>query len=156
MMAVNTKQVAGRRELHFDSYDQILGDVHRLAARPYRQLGNWSLGDICQHLAKSIDMAIDGSNAQFPWLLRKIAPLLKNRFISRPIPAGYTIPPDSGVEPDPEQTAAGVATLEKSVQRIRELDHRQPHPLFGSLTREQWDQFQFRHCELHLSFLVPE
>ncbi len=155
-MAVSTKEVTGRRELHFDSYDQVLDDVHRLAEGGYRQLGNWSLGEICQHLAKSIDMAIDGSDAQFPWLLRKIAPLMKNRFLSRPIPSGYKIPPGANVEPDSAETAAGVAAIEKAVARLRETGDRRAHPLFGTLTRDQWDQFQLRHCELHLSFLVPE
>jgi hypothetical protein len=31
-----------------------------------------------------------------------------------------------------------------------------PSPFLGELTREQWDQLHCRHCELHLSFILPE
>jgi hypothetical protein len=155
-MTVKTKQVAGRRKLHFDSYQEVLDDVHQLAAGQCRHLGNWSLGEICQHLAKTMDMSIDGSDAQFPWLLRKIGPFLMKRFIARPMPAGFTIPKGAQVVPDSDETAAGVAALEKAVVRLHGTEQRKPHPLFGAMTPQQWDQMQMRHCELHLSFVVPE
>jgi hypothetical protein len=28
------------------------------------------------------------------------------------------------------------------------------HPAFGNIGREGWDQFNLRHAELHMSFLV--
>jgi len=28
------------------------------------------------------------------------------------------------------------------------------HPLFGKLSREEWNRFHLRHAELHMSFLV--
>jgi hypothetical protein len=155
-MSVATKKVAGRRELHFDNQNQVLADVRRLASCRHRQLGNWSLGQICDHLAKTIDMSIDGSKAQFPWLLRKIAPLLKKRFIRSPMRAGFTVPPRSGIEPDPQETQAGLAALETAVARLSQTSERKPHALFGPMTREEWDQLHMRHSELHLSFIVPE
>ena len=155
-MAVKTTQVAGRRQLHFETYQEILQDVRKLGAGPSRQLGNWSLGEICQHLAKTMDMSIDGSQAKFPWIMRKIGPLLKKRFLSRPMPAGYTVPKGAGLLPDAGETAAGLAALEKAVARINQTGHRSPHVLFGKMTREEWDQLHMRHSELHLSFIVPE
>jgi hypothetical protein len=153
-MAVKTARVAGRRRLHFETYQDVLDDVRALAAGPTRQLGNWSLGEICHHLAKTMDMSIDGSKAQFPWILRTIGPLFKKRFISRPMPAGYTVPKGSGLMP--EADATGVAALERAVARIEQTHQRSPHALFGPMTREEWDQLHMRHCELHLSFIVPE
>jgi hypothetical protein len=155
-MAVKTARVAGRRRLHFDSYEQVLDDVRALAGCPCRQLGNWTLGDICQHLAKTMDMSIDGSRAQFPWLLRKIGPFFKKRFISRPMPAGFTAPKGANLLPDPGDNARGVAALERAVARMRQTPERSAHVLFGRMSREEWDQLHLRHCELHLSFLVPE
>ncbi len=40
-MAVETRQVSGRRTLHFHSYDEMLADVRAMAARP---TGNWAIG----------------------------------------------------------------------------------------------------------------
>jgi hypothetical protein len=155
-MTVATKKVAGRRTLHFNSHQEVLDDARRLASGPHRQLGNWSLGQVCDHLAKTIDMSLDGSQARFPWLLRMIGPYLVNRFITRPMSAGFTAPPSAGITPDEQETQAGLAALELAVARLDQTNQRKPHGLFGPMTREQWDQLHMRHGELHLSFIVPE
>jgi hypothetical protein len=156
-MSVDTKSVPGRRNLHFESYDDILGDVRALAARPTRQLGNWSLGQICQHLAAGMDMAIDGPPFKPGWLLRTIGPFIKKRMITRPMSPGFRFPKTATVlMPGNLDTAAGVAAIEKAVGRLRENRQRKPHVIFGAMTHEEWDQLEFRHCEMHLSFIVPE
>jgi hypothetical protein len=155
-MAVKTRQVSGRRTLNFNSYDEILADVRLLASVPHRQLGNWSLGEVCQHLAKTMDLSIDGSQARAPWLLRTVGPFIKKRFLSRPLSAGFTAPPSFGLLPDSAAAAEGVAALEKAVQRLHQTNDRQPHLIFGRMTREEWDQLHMRHSALHLSFLAPE
>src|SRR5438874_10377963 len=43
---VDTTKVAGRRQLHFVSIDDISADVEKLAAGEVRTLGNWSGGQI--------------------------------------------------------------------------------------------------------------
>ncbi|MEX0676431.1 MAG: DUF1569 domain-containing protein [Pirellulales bacterium] len=155
-MSVDTKSVAGRRELHFESYRELLDDVRSLAARPRRQLGNWTLGQICQHLAGAIDMAVDGPSFKPPFFLRLIGPLLKKRFLKR-FPPGYKVPPGAGsLIPGTDEDAVGVAALEKAVARLEATPERKPHVLFGRLSREEWDQFEFRHAEMHLSFIVPQ
>lgn len=155
-MPVQSKKVVGRRTLHFDSYDELLGDVRKLAAEPHRQLGNWSLGEACQHLAKTMDLSMDGAQSAAPWPLRIVGRLLKKRYLSRTLPAGFTAPPQSGLLPDPSASAAGVAALEHAVGRLQQTVERHPHPIFGPLTRAEWDQLHMRHSELHLSFFVPE
>jgi hypothetical protein len=156
-MAVDTKNVQGRRQLHFNSYDEILADVRALSARPTRQLGNWSLGQVCQHLAAGMHMAIDGPPFKPGWLLRTIGPFIKKRMITRPMSPGFRFPQTATVlMPGNPDTAAGVAALEKAVARLREDPERRPHVIFGPMANEEWDQFEFRHCEMHLSLIVPE
>ncbi len=55
---INTKQVTGRRVVRYESFDEILADAERLAVVPTRTLGNWSIGQIFSHLAKSSDVLI--------------------------------------------------------------------------------------------------
>jgi hypothetical protein len=156
-MAVKTRDVVGRRKLRFESHQDVLNDVHALCNGPTRQLGNWSLGEVCQHLAKTVDMSIDGSQMRFPWVLRMIAPLLRKRFLSRPMRAGFTVPKTGAfLLPSAEETAAGLAALEKAVARLGATSQRKPHALFGTLSRQEWDQLHCRHAEMHLSFIVPE
>ena len=156
-MAVNTKQVAGRRTLHFSSYQEILDDVRSLAKGPTRQLGNWSLGQICKHLAKAMDMAVDGPPFRPGWFLRTFGPLFKKRFLSRPMTPGFRLPANAAsLLPDEGDTNESVAILEKAVQRLQQTAERKRHPIFGRMTHEEWDRMEFLHCAMHLSFIVPE
>jgi hypothetical protein len=156
-MAVKTARVSGRRQLHFHSYQDMLDDVHALAAAPCRQLGNWSLGQICCHLAQTMHMSIDGAQGRFPWYLRLVGPLLKKRFLSRPMQPGFVVPPTIAPQllPGDHDTAAGVAEFEKAIARLDRTAERKPHGVFGPMSREEWDQLHMRHGEMHLSFIMP-
>ena len=135
-MAVASKRVVGRRRLHFESHQDVINDAHRLSSMPVRQLGNWSLGQVCHHLAKTVDVSIDGSQIHFPLVLRMIAPLVKKRFLKRTMSAGFKVPKSGAVLlPDPLETAAGLAALEKAVARLETTGVRKPHGLFGAVAR---------------------
>jgi hypothetical protein len=154
---VETTSKAKRRTLHFDSYDELLAEVHSLAARPTRHLGNWSLGEACQHLAVAMNMAIDGAGFKPNLLLRLVGPFLMKRIISRPMSPGFKFPKTAtALVPKDADVAAGVAALEAAIARVQGIPDRQPHAVLGRMTREQWDQLQFRHSEMHLSLILPE
>jgi hypothetical protein len=155
-MTVKTTKVTGRRQLQFENCQQVLDDVRTLASGPHRQLGNWSLGEICHHLAKGFDMATEPSTARFPWLIRTLGPYIKKLVISRPFAPGFKAPQGGGLVADPAQAAVGVSALEKSIERFSAATQYRNHPVFGPMTPDEWRRFQMRHCDLHLSFLVPE
>jgi hypothetical protein len=46
--------------------------------------------------------------------------------------------------------------IRAAIGRMKTESTRFPSPFLGELTRDQWDQLHCRHCELHLSFLIPE
>lgn len=157
-MAVQTKSVTGRRKLTYQTYDDLLSDAEEMAHGIVQTLGNWSLGQIFRHLAASFEGSIDGLAFRAPWTLRLLAPVLKRRFLTHSTPAGFQFP-DSvrpQVDPDPTtSTADGLDALRFAVSRCQSEAHRAPHPLLGRLSREEWDQFNLRHAELHMSFVVP-
>jgi hypothetical protein len=155
-MTVKTGKVSGRRSLRFSSFDELLAEASRLSAMPTRQLGNWSLGQICEHLAKGMDMAVDGPPFTMPIYVRLVGPFLKKRILTRRMSSGFTLPKSaSALLPAPIGTAEGLARLEESVRRLRQTTDRKPHGIFGRLTVAEWDQLQFRHAEMHLSFIEP-
>jgi hypothetical protein len=155
-VAVKTSKVTGRRSLRFSSYQDILDEVRKSSGTPTRQLGNWSLGQICEHLAKGLDMAIDGATFKPSLPIRLIGPWLKKRMIVRPMSPGFTLPKNAApLLPDPTNTAEGLARLEKAIARQQQTRERKPNPVFGPMTAEEWDQLNFRHAEMHLSFIVP-
>lgn len=155
-MSVNTKRVQGRRNVRYASFDELLADARRLAEAEPRALGNWSQGQIYDHLARAINASIDGAGFSIAAPLRWIASrFLKRRFLERGLPAGFKAPPRAQkYMPGETSTADGLAALEAAIERLQQETTRTPHPAFGELTRGEWDQLHLRHAELHMSFLV--
>ena len=155
-MAVDTKRVSGRRTLHFNNQGEVLDDVRALASKPVKQLGNWSLGQICQHLAVATNSAIDGASFRPSLVVRLVAPFLKKRVIKGPMNPGFQVPQNgAAMIPAPTETAAGIAELERAIDRLGRDSVRKPHGAFGPMTSDEWDQLLLRHAEMHLSFVVP-
>ena len=69
-MSVNTAKVDARRKLDFKSFDELLTDADRMSHGDVKTLGNWSPGQIFQHLANAFNCSIDGFPNAFPWFLR--------------------------------------------------------------------------------------
>lgn len=155
---VNTKHVRGRRTVRYESFEEILADAERLAAVPTQTLGNWSVGQIYKHLALATHVMVDGAPSAPPAVVQFLLRwLLKKRMTTRTLPAGFPLKNKSAVLiPDATTTGEGLALLRAATQRVQQTDARAPHPAFGPCTRAEWDTFHFRHCELHMSFILPE
>lgn len=158
-MAVDTKTAQGRRQVHYDSYDDLLADAERLAGGEVTMVGNWTLGQIFQHLAVAYNGAIDGLPFSVPWFVKFMArTFMKKRFLYKGMPSGFQIPDKHRghfVADETTTTEDGLAALRAAVERLKTESHREPHPVFGELTRQEWDSFNLRHAELHMSFAVP-
>lgn len=154
-MTVNTKKVAGRRELRYDSYADLLDDAERLAAIPHRTLGNWSFGQILLHTAQALDSSIDGAGFVLPAPLRWVMTLMmKRRFLSQSIPAGFKSSPQ--FIPGETSVEEGFVALRRAIGRQATTSQRAAHPAFGNIAQKEWDDFNMRHAEMHMSFVVSE
>jgi hypothetical protein len=154
---VDTAKVAGRRKLDYASFEELLADADRLGSGPVQALGNWSAGQVFRHLAIVYRGSIDGLSMPVPWYLRMMARLLKKKLLNGPMPAGFR-PPSAAekmLAPGPASTEEGLAELHTAVARLESEPQRAPHPVFGELTREEWDKLHLKHASLHMSFLVP-
>jgi hypothetical protein len=157
--AIDTGKVTGRRQLHFDSLDDILADVDKLGrAREIRTLGNWPAGKVLKHLATSFNKSIDGYENPVPAVVRFFLRLfLKNSFLTKPLSPGFRLPANAQAEMWSASASVSEATeaVRGAIGRLRAETHRVPHPAIGPLTVDEWNQFHCRHAEMHLSFLVP-
>lgn len=156
-MGINTKTVAGRRQLKFTSLDDVLADAERCLTQGYRPIGNWSAGQIFAHIAKVMNGSIDGLPFTVPWPIRMLLKLMRNKFITGPMTPGFQLPSSATVliaDPlvSPEQ---GLNDLRQAVHRLKSTTHRAASPAFGVMTREDSDRLQINHAAMHLSFLVP-
>lgn len=157
-MSVNTAKVEGRRKLDYGSFEELLADADRIASGGSKTLGNWSPGQVFQHLALACNGSIDGLNMSFPWPLRMMGKLFKNKLKTMSMPPGFKLPADGAkaVLPAPTSTADGLAALHAAVARLQSDPHRAKHPMLGDLTKDEWDKIHLKHANLHMSFLVPE
>jgi Protein of unknown function (DUF1569) len=156
-MAVATKSVTGRRTLHFDSIDDMLADVDRLDQGPVKAIGNWVPGQVLKHLTTVMVASLDGFHHTAPWFVRLIGKVVKKKYLTKPMSAGFDLPKDAAAEmiPGPVEWKDAVGPFRTAVRRLKTEEKRMPSPFLGVLTREEWDQLHCRHAELHLSFLVP-
>jgi len=158
MKTVKTSQVANRRELRFTAVDQILPEAERLArCEDAVLLGNWTLGQIFEHLGRAFSYSIDGASFRVPWRLRVLGWFIKGRILNNRMPAGFNAPVGMANQLEANtavSTGAGLATLREGFRRYQAESKRAPHPLFGKLTSREWDQLHCNHAAMHLSFVI--
>ena len=84
-MTVNTAKVTGRRQLRFNSLDDLRAELDRLDGAEVQTIGNWNLGQILKHLAIGLDIPVKGAAGfKIPWYYKLMAPFMKNKMINNP------------------------------------------------------------------------
>lgn len=158
MSMIETKAVAIRRTLRFQSLDDIAAEAERLVASPgTKMLGNWSLSHLLMHLATAINGSIDGISARAPWYVRLAAPLIKRRILTKGMRPGFKLPKkvEPSFFPAAESPQEALAVLLAAIARTRTQRMTARHPILGQLTHSEWTQLHLRHAELHLGFALP-
>ncbi len=151
-----TTATTERHARNYTSLDDILADAERLVQANASTTGNWSLGQILEHLAIVMDCSIDGYGAQASWPMRLIGRLfLKSRFLKKTLPAGFRFPKKfEHLAPAEVSPEAGLEHLRKSIDRLKTESQRSPNPILGNLTQEEYNLLHMRHAELHMSFIA--
>lgn len=152
-----------RRRLRFECLDDILQAAELIANSPdVQQVGNWSPGQIFEHLAKSFNSSIDQSQAIAPLRIRLLARLLRPVVLRVGLPSGFSIKKTSDVAAaeflpsDAVSTGAGMQMFRRAIERLQTHSMTARHNMFGDMTQDQWLQMHCRHAELHFSFLIPQ
>jgi hypothetical protein len=154
-----TKDVPRRRELHFNTLDDVVADAERLvASRTTRVIGNWPLDRLLTHLALVINRSIDGMSSMRPWHRRLFGLFAKPWILKYGMPAGIKLSKDreAAAYPQANSLEDALAILKNAVERMRHEQASAVNPLCGKLTHEEWTQFHLRHAELHLSFALAK
>jgi Protein of unknown function (DUF1569) len=156
-MPIDTSKVQGRRELHFETIEDILADVERLNLGKVKTLGNWSGGQILKHLAIVMNDCIDGAAFRLAWPIRMLGRVMKKRILTKGMTPGFQLKRQAAgaLVPPALSWEEGLNIFRTAVHRLQTESKRAPSPFLGEMTREEWNQLHCRHAELHLSFLVP-
>ncbi|MFO0881243.1 MAG: DUF1569 domain-containing protein [Gemmataceae bacterium] len=145
-----------RRTLRFANLPAVVAEAERLLAGGYTRGGTWSLGQISEHLT----LAINGSTQGYPYLLPAPGRWVIRWFFLDKIKRRETFQGKVGAPrflqpPDSMDDRVGVDHLRTAIQRFATAQPLHPSPIFGKLTREEWEAVHLWHCEHHFSFLHP-
>ncbi len=149
-----------RRDLKFESIDEVIAEVDRLASGEVRTTGKHSFGKILNHLALSQDVATGRATAPPPPVfMRLMMPLMRRMIINaKPLKPGIKLPAkgEAFFWPDQEFDVPSTLThFKESAEHFKNNGPLEVHPFFGKLTREENEQLTCRHAALHLSFVHP-
>lgn len=151
-----------RRKLTFATLDDVVRDAESLLAKGYDRAGNWDLAQVCLHLAEWLRFPVEGF-PKLPLFLRPVFWLFRNtigkakrlKYSAEGMPSGKPTIPQTVALPGGDATAA-VAKLKETAERFTAFGGAiHPSPLFGAMTKDEALQLQLKHCEHHLSFLIP-
>ena len=144
-----------RRVLVLSNFDELLDEVRRLR-HDCPSVGNWNAAQVCRHLTDTFNGSIDGFNLdRHRWKRRLLGKLLLRATYQKGIPHGFTVDP-ALTPPENLNLEMEQGQFEHALRRYRE--HRgylRSHPLFGRMSRRQWDRLHLFHSAHHLSFLRP-
>ncbi|MBA4188162.1 MAG: hypothetical protein C0467_09110 [Planctomycetaceae bacterium] len=152
-----------RRKLSFATLDEVVADAENLLANGYDRAGNWDLGQVAGHLANWLSYPVEGF-PKFPlvfwpilWLMRvTTGKVLLREYLAEGMPSGkptlrMTVPKSGG---DPKVAVAKLNAAATKFAAHTGPIH--PSPLFGAMNKDTAVRLQLRHCEHHLSFLIPK
>lgn len=111
----------------------------------YDRAGNWSLGQVCNHLAAGVDLTTSGIGAKIPSFLKRafIGTFLKLSFLgSFGNRLGLRVP-TSVPQNVPIDDRKGVARLTTAIEKLQ------------TNSADYLVQFHLWHCQHHFTFLIP-
>lgn len=150
------------------SMHEIVNRARELAEAGFGPSGRWSFGEICEHLARAIELS---TVVPAPEIAARVARqragrsrlrigfwrfvVLRLGWVPRGVPAPNAVRPPAEVG-----RAAALAHLDAAATRF-EAHFADPnaqwaeHPLLGPFSARQWRRFHHVHAAHHLGFLVP-
>lgn len=151
-----TTEKSRRRQVRYESLDEVLADVEALAEAETETTGDWTFPQILKHLAISMDFARETHVVTFPFYVRIVGWFMRNRWLSQGLPSGFQLPEkaaDRLVPPQDTQLSEALEHFRRAIHAAKTKSIQRAHPALGVLSPDEWKTFHQRHCELHLSFV---
>jgi hypothetical protein len=151
-----------RRDLSLPTLDDLLEEIDEIVRASdrgeIRVTGNWSAGQILDHLGRSIECSLDGFGFKPTLPMRLLAPLARRWILTHRFPSGLKLPARARtlLPTRPATVPAGAACLRHALSRLKHGEQMtRPSPFVGRLTHEQWLHIHLAHAEHHLGFIHP-
>lgn len=158
---IDTTKVEERRSLRFDSIEDCLAEVQKIADADRNgslvTRGNWTAGQNLSHLAAWIEYGWEGYPLdELPLPIRTGMRSMLPEILDKGMEPGMQIPdiPGGTVGADEMKTKEAIERFSAALNRLNS-DEPSKHdsPAFGKMSHAERVQLNLRHSELHLSFL---
>lgn len=149
---------AEHRTLRFESMVEAMAEVERLAAAEVKTTGQFSLGQILEHLARTLEIVLGKRELPKVALPMRFFARLMRSSVLRKASTGFKLPDaaQSVLWPtEPVSTEEGLARIRAAYEAFQACNTFPKHPFFGDMTKEQNHALQCRHFEGHLGFVHP-
>ena len=148
------------RKLRFKKLSEIVQEAETLLQKEYEQGGEWTLGQISQHLAVSIRQLQKSMDLPFPGVMKwgafMFATAMARTSQANDIQLPTMAPPSDDVSDE-----EGVQQLRKAIKRYKRSAKRNRRGVFNKYTMgksavKQSRKYHLKHCSHHFSFLKPK
>ncbi len=143
--------------LDASAHEEILQRIENLTATSTPKWGKMSVGQMCLHCQMPLEIALEKRtlSGKKPGFMKRLVfkiykPLMYNdKPWSKNLPTApdFVIKGEQNFEVEKEK-------LIKVISEFHKLSDKQKwpeHPMFGTFTKEQWGQMQYKHLDHHFN-----
>jgi len=133
------------------TYQEVLQRIETLTENSKRHWGKMTVGQMVWHCQFPFKIAIKNKDKGKGNLFGRLF-IKKSMYSDKPFRKGLPTAPNLKAKED-KDLATEKEILKNLVNDFYALKTRKnwnPHPIFGTLTHEQWGKMQFKHLDHHL------
>ena len=140
-----------KRKVRFDNFVQVIHEAVALMKSGYTEAGEWTLGEVCDHLAQTIKVQ-NGMPSIFPTFMQTGAAVMASTFAraTRGMQVPTLWPPNKNIADE-----EGQKRLKKAIKRFKKASKNTGFWILRNQTPKIVKKFHLRHCEHHFGFLSP-
>ncbi len=138
--------------LQEDGYLDIKQRLEKLNENSTRDWGKMSVGQMCWHCQYPLQLAIENkpNNSNGNWFIKTF--FKKSMYNEKPWRKNLPTAPQLKTQENKEFSKEH-KKLKALIDQFYDNRNREkwyPHPTFGTFTKEQWGQMQYKHLDHHL------
>ena len=144
----------------YEDLEDLRLHILKIGSEERETQGGWTLGQIYYHLAAAFEASVEGLPPGYHRMVRLILRPMKSFVIKVRFPPWLPIPQSIAFKLAPPAKVCCSEQYDRLLAAIvafeKHHESHPPHPVLGSLTKQEWIGFHLRHSQHHLGFVKVE
>jgi hypothetical protein len=141
-----------RRELKFNSFEEVLNELNQLEKGQVQTTGLWSFYQILTHCSESLEFCVSRYPSEAPWIIRATIGRLAFKEMMK---MGYFKPgmvnPRAPQKREEGDEKAALSRIRKAIAAFQAYTGPlATHPFFGKIARQDFEKYHLMHLAHHL------